>query len=284
MIILDGKTLKEKIIKNLKMKIEQKKIKPGLAVILVGDNPASQIYVKNKVLTAEKIGYLSKKIILSENTSKEKLVEAIKKLNKDSQIHGILIQLPLPSHLKPYEKEINNLIDPKKDVDCFHPENMGRFFLEKKNHDDILAPCTPKGIIRILKEYDIEIAGKKAVVIGRSNIVGKPVALMLCNEEATVTIAHSQTKNLEKITREADILIVAVGKPLFVKKEMVKRGSVVVDVGINRLPNGKVVGDVDFENVKDKCLAISPVPGGIGPMTVASLMENLLIAYNHQLT
>lgn len=279
-ILLDGKKLKEKIVKKLKKKVEKLYPKPGLAVILVGNNPASFLYVKNKIITAQKIGYYSLKIHLPQNTSFDQLIEKIENLNNKKNIHGILIQLPLPDHLKPFEEKISRIINPLKDVDCFHPQNVGEFFLSKENRNDILLPCTPKGIITLLKEYQISLVGKKAVIVGRSNIVGKPAALMLCNEGATITIAHSKTKNLEEITSEADILVVAVGKPFFIKKEMVKKNAVVIDVGINRLPNGKVVGDVDFENVKDKCLAITPVPGGVGPMTIASLMENVLLAYN----
>ena len=282
MIILDGKKLRDKIINDLKNQVKKLKKKPGLAVVLVGNNPASKIYVDNKVKACEKIGFYSEKIILPENTSKEKLFLVIDKLNNNPNIHGILIQYPLPLTLNQYQEEVNNFINPLKDVDCFHPLNLGKFFISKSNEENIFYPCTAKGIIRLLKFYQIPILGKKAVVCGRSNLVGKPLALMLCNEHATISVVHSKTKNLKEITKTADIIVVAVGKANFLKKDMVKKGTIVIDVGINRL-NGKIVGDVCFEEIRDLTSAITPVPGGIGPMTIASLMENVMIAYKKQL-
>lgn len=282
MILLEGNLVQKKIFDDLRKKVKKFKQKPGLAVVLVGENPASIAYIKNKVAACQQIGYCLKKIILPENTTKKKLISVILELNKDRLIHGILIQYPLPPSLQSYQEEINNFINPDKDVDCFHPLNLGRFFSAKSNNENIFYPCTPKGIIKLLKHYQINIEGKKAVVCGRSNLVGKPVAIMLCNEGATISIVHSKTKNLKEITKNADIIVVAVGKAEFLTKEMVKKGVVVVDVGINRV-NEKIVGDVNFEEVKKLASAITPVPGGVGPMTIASLMENVLIAYKKQI-
>lgn len=279
--IIDGKALKDKIIQDLKNKTESLKVKPGLAVVLVGDNPASQVYVKNKILACQKIGFYSKQVLLPENTSKDEIFSYLERLNKDEKIHGILVQYPLPSNLSHLEKEINEFINPQKDVDCFNPINVGKMFLSKSNSEKIFFPCTPKGIITLLKHYKIDISGKKAVIVGRSNLVGKPAAFMLCNEGATVTVAHSKTQNLFELTAEADILVVAIGKKNFIKKEAVKKGAVVIDVGINRDEKG-IAGDVDYNDVFEKTGAITPVPGGVGPMTIASLMENVYLAYEMQ--
>lgn len=279
--ILDGKVLKDKIFLNLKQKVSQLKLKPGLAVVLIGNDLASQIYVKNKILACKKVGFYSEEIFLSENASEDEIFSHLNRLNKDKKIHGILVQYPLPKNLSCLELRINEFIHPLKDVDCFNPINVGKMFLAKNNDEKVVFPCTPKGIIRLLKHYQIELKGKKVVVVGRSNLVGKPVALMLCNEGATITVAHSQTKNLFEVTKKADILIVAVGKKHLIGKEAVKENAVVIDVGINR--EGKnIYGDVDFEAVKKIASFITPVPGGVGPMTIASLMENVYLAYQLQ--
>lgn len=280
--IIDGKALKDKIIQDLKNKTESLKVKPGLAVVLVGDNPASQVYVKNKILACQKIGFYSEQVLLPENTSKDEIFSYLERLNKDEKIHGILVQYPLPSNLSHLEKEINEFINPQKDVDCFNPINVGKMFLSKSNSEKIFFPCTPKGIITLLKHYKINVSGKKAVVVGRSNLVGKPAAFMLCNEGATVTVAHSKTENLFELTANADILVVAIGKKKFIKKEAVKKGAVVIDVGINRNEK-EIIGDVDYNDVFEKAGAITPVPGGVGPMTIASLMENVYLAYEIQM-
>lgn len=280
--ILDGEYLKNKILANLKEKISNLKIKPGLAVVFIGKNPASQIYVKNKILACEKIGFYSRQILLSENVSKDEIFDYLEQLNKDEKIHGILVQYPLPSNLSHLEKEINEFINPAKDVDCLNPVNVGKMFLSKNNNEKIFFPCAPKGIVTLLKHYEIDISGKKVVIVGRSNLVGKPTAFMLCNEGATVTIAHSKTQNLFQLTSEADILVVAIGRKKFIKKEAIKKGAIVIDVGINRDEEG-IFGDVDYNDVFEKVGAITPVPGGIGPMTIASLMENVYLAYETQM-
>ncbi|MCX7956263.1 MAG: bifunctional 5,10-methylenetetrahydrofolate dehydrogenase/5,10-methenyltetrahydrofolate cyclohydrolase [Patescibacteria group bacterium] len=280
--ILDGKFLRDKIIENLKNKVNSLKIKPGLAVVLIGDNPASQVYVKNKILACHKIGFYSEQILLSVKASKDEIFSHLERLNKSTKIHGILVQYPLPDYLSYLEKEINEFINPQKDVDCFNPINVGKMFLSKSNDEKIFFPCTPKGIITLLKHYQIDISGKKAVIVGRSNLVGKPAAFMLCNEGATVTVAHSKTKNLFEVASQADILVVAVGKKNFIKKEAVKKDAVVIDVGINR--DGKnIYGDIDYNDVFEKPSYITPVPGGVGPMTIASLMENVFLGYEIQM-
>jgi methylenetetrahydrofolate dehydrogenase (NADP+) / methenyltetrahydrofolate cyclohydrolase len=274
-IILDGKKIASEIKEELKSEISQLKEKsviPGLAVILVGSDPASKVYVGSKKKACEEIGIGSQVIELPDNVAQEELLGIVRKLNNNKNIHGILVQLPLPKHID--EEAIIESIDPKKDVDCFHPENVGRLSIGIGK----LMPCTPAGIIEILKRYNIEIAGKECVVVGRSNIVGKPMAAMLLNNNGTVTIAHSKTKSLSEATKRADIIISAVGKVGLIKKDMVKKGVVIMDVGMNRLENGKLVGDVDFENVKKIASAITPVPGGVGPMTIAMLMQNTIIA------
>jgi methylenetetrahydrofolate dehydrogenase (NADP+) / methenyltetrahydrofolate cyclohydrolase len=273
--ILDGKKIASKIKEELRLEIEKLKEKgtvPGLAVILVGDDSASKIYVASKKKACDEIGIYSQVLEMPENTTQQELEDTIEKLNQDEKIHGILVQLPLPKNID--EEKIIEAIDPKKDVDCFHPENVGKLFIGAEK----FLPCTPAGIIEILQRNGIEIAGKECVVVGRSNIVGKPLAIMLLVENGTVTIAHSKTKNLEEVTKRADILVAAVGKAGLITKNMVKKGVVVIDVGMNRLSNGKLVGDVDFDQVKELADAITPVPGGVGPMTIAMLMKNTIIA------
>jgi len=275
--ILDGKGLSEKILKGLKEKISELDRKPTLAVVLVGTDPASQIYVRNKKTAAEKIGIKSLVITLPEDISEQNLIEQIHILNEDKNINAILVQFPLPKNIN--ENKIVETIDPVKDVEGFHPYNIGLRGLGAK---DVALPCTPKGILRILKEYSISIEGKNAVVIGRSDIVGKPTAQLLLKENATVTIAHSKTKDLKNHTKMADIIVVAIGKPNFLTEDMVKEGVVIVDVGINRTET-KLCGDADFERVKNKASFITPVPKGIGPMTIAMLMENTYELYLKQI-
>lgn len=275
MNIIDGKAVSKKVKEDVKAECEQLKAKgvtPGLAVIIVGDDPASQVYVHNKEVACEACGFYSVKYALPAETTQEELNALIDKLNKDDKINGILCQLPLPSHLD--DKEVINRIDPLKDVDAFHPVNVGAIMIGDYNY----LPCTPAGVMELIHSTGVDVSGKKAVVMGRSNIVGKPMAMLLLHENATVEITHSRTQNLADITKEADILVAAIGKAKFVKADMVKDGAVVIDVGMNRDENGKLCGDVDFEDVKDKCSYITPVPGGVGPMTIAMLMKNTLTA------
>ena len=275
MNIIDGKAVSKKVKEDVKAECEQLKAKgitPGLAVIIVGDDPASQVYVHNKEVACEACGFYSVKYALSAETTQDELNALVDKLNKDDKINGILCKLPLPSHLD--DKEVINRIDPLKDVDAFHPVNVGAIMIGDYNY----LPCTPAGVMELIHSTGIDVSGKKAVVIGRSNIVGKPMAMLLLHENATVEITHSRTQNLADITKEADILVAAIGKAKFVKADMVKDGAVVIDVGMNRDENGKLCGDVDFEAVKDKCSFITPVPGGVGPMTIAMLMKNTLTA------
>lgn len=273
MTLIDGKATSQKIkdeIKNEVIKLKQKGITPTLAVILVGDDPASQTYVasKQKACLACQMGSVMHK--LSANTTEQELISLIDVLNADDSIDGILVQLPLPKHIN--TNEILRKIDPKKDVDGFCAQNMGALV----SGLDGFVPCTPLGIMDLLKQYNISPQGLNALVIGRSNIVGKPMAALLLNAGATVTIAHSKTKNLAQFSKNADLIIAAIGKANFIKPEMVKEGAIIIDVGINRLENGKLVGDCDFENLKDKCDFITPVPGGVGPMTIAMLLSNTL--------
>ncbi len=260
-------------------------VRPGLAVIIVGHDPASEVYVRNKHKACEELGIYSEVIEMPEESTKEEILARIDSLNKDSKIHGILVQLPLPKALRPAEAEILDSIDPVKDVDGFHPVNVGRMV----KGEEALLPCTPHGCLKMLELAGIPIEGKKAVVVGRSNIVGKPMLHLLLTKNATVTVCHSRTENLPAVTREADILVAAVGRPKFITAEMVKEGATVIDVGINRLPpaepgaKGKLVGDVDFEAVKEVAGAITPVPGGVGLLTVAMLMENVVQAAEMQL-
>ncbi|NLG06172.1 MAG: bifunctional methylenetetrahydrofolate dehydrogenase/methenyltetrahydrofolate cyclohydrolase FolD [Candidatus Pacebacteria bacterium] len=280
--LIDGKALSKKIQLQIKQEVARLKFKPGLAVVLVGEDPASQVYVNSKEKACQAVGFYSQKIVLDKNITQEKLLTVIKKLNKDPKIHGILVQLPLPKHLN--EKIVIDNINPEKDVDVFHPYNVGELLLMKylPKLDELLAPCTPKGIMRMIQEYKIDVAGKKVVVIGRSNLVGKPIALMLLASNATVEICHSRTHDLEKTCAQADIIIAAIGQANFVNKSMVKKGTVVIDVGINRTKEG-LVGDVNFKEVENIASYITPVPGGVGPMTIASLLENtLLLAKKHQ--
>ncbi|MDR3196568.1 MAG: bifunctional methylenetetrahydrofolate dehydrogenase/methenyltetrahydrofolate cyclohydrolase FolD [Planctomycetaceae bacterium] len=284
MQILDGKKLSETILSELTEEIIRFKsstgITPCLAAVLVGDNPASQIYVSNKEKTCRKIGVESRLFRLPATTTTEELLILIEKLNTDSEVHGILVQLPLPQGCD--ELRVLDAINPKKDVDAFHPENVGLISQGRPRY----LPCTPYGIQQMLVRYGIETSGKHAVIVGRSDIVGKPMALMLVQKQspqqtgadATVSVVHSRTKNLHEMTRQADILIVAIGHPHFLTAEMVKPDAVVIDVGINRLSNGKICGDVDFDTVKEVAGAISPVPGGVGPLTISMLMLNTLRA------
>lgn len=274
---IDGKLISTKRKNELKIKIEQLKNEgkriPQLAVILVGDNQASQTYVRNKERACMYVGMLSQIIRLEESTSEDVLIDVIKKLNQDDTVDGILVQLPLPSHI--HEDKILDLIDPAKDVDGFHPSNVAKLLLGQ----DGLVPCTPKGMMVLLDEINYDLTGKEVVVVGRSNIVGKPVSLLCLQRNATVTIAHSRTQDLPQVCKRADVLIAAIGKAKFFNKDYVKEGAVVLDVGINRDENNKLCGDVDYEDVKDIASYITPVPGGVGPMTIAMLMENTLDAY-----
>ncbi len=245
---------------------------PGLAVVIVGEDPASQVYVRNKKRACEEVGFYSEGYELPESTTQEELNALVDKLNADEKIHGILVQLPLPKHLN--ETEVLLRIRPEKDVDAFHPYNVGKIMI---GNPDFL-PCTPAGVMALLERSGIEIAGKKCVVIGRSNIVGKPMAMLLLHANGTVTVCHSRTKDLAAVTREADILVVAIGRADFVGADMVKEGAVVIDVGMNRRADGKLTGDVNFEEVEPIASAITPVPGGVGPMTITMLMQNTLTA------
>ena len=276
--ILSGKEYAAKIKEAAKREAESLGICPGLAVVMVGDNPASAVYVRNKNKACEELGFRSLMETLSADTSKDELLSVIDRLNADGNIHGILVQLPLPAGLSNAEQEVLNRISPDKDVDGFHPVNVGRL----STGQDALAPCTPAGCVRMLEYADIPMDGKNAVIIGRSNIVGKPMAQLLLAKNATVTICHSHTKNLAEITKQADILVAAIGKPKFVTADMVKPGATVIDVGINRIEPKKLVGDVDFEAVSEVAGAITPVPGGVGLLTVAMLMQNVVTAAKMQ--
>ena len=277
--IIDGKELAKNIRLKLKEEVEELKnadIKPRLAVILVGDDKASKVYVKNKSKACEDVGIEYEEHILPASTKMEELLELIENLNNDETIHGILVQSPLPQGLD--ANEAFRKISPKKDVDGFNPINVGKLSLNQ----DCFVSCTPYGIIKMLEAYNIQTEGAHAVIIGRSNIVGKPLAQCLLNKNATVTICHSRTKNLKEITKQADILIAAIGKAKFVTEDMVKEGATVIDVGINRMDDGKLLGDTDFENLKEKVSYITPVPGGVGPMTIAMLMHNVVKAAKQQ--
>ncbi len=277
--IIDGKEVSAYIKSQVKIeteKLSERDIQVSLAVIIVGDDPASRVYVNNKKKACEATGIKSYEYALSENTSEDELLDLIYELNSNKDINGILCQLPLPEHID--EKKIIEAISPEKDVDCFHAVNVGKMWL----CDYDFAACTPMGVMHLLDYYNIDVTGKNCVIIGRSNIVGKPMASLLLEKSATVTICHSKTQNLKDFTKNADIIIAAVGKPKFVTADMVKEGAVVIDVGINRNENGKLCGDVDFENVKEKSSYITPVPGGCGPMTIAVLMKNTLSAAKKQ--
>lgn len=271
--IINGKQISESIREELRLEVEQlmmKGITPGLVVILVGEDPASQVYVRNKAKACEQLGYYSEVVRVPAETTQDELLALIHKYNEQRNIHGILVQLPLPKHIA--EKAIIDAISVEKDVDGFHPESVGNLMIG----DDALLPCTPSGVIELLKRTGNHPAGKHVVVIGRSNIVGKPVSMLLLRENATVTICHSRTPNLPEMARQADMLVVAVGVAKLVKKEWVKPGAVVIDVGMNRLPDGKLCGDVDYDDVLDVAGWITPVPGGVGPMTITMLMANTL--------
>lgn len=275
MALIDGKAVSLQVKQQVKQecdKLKTKGVTPGLAVIIVGDDPASQVYVRNKEKACEECGFYSVKYALDADTTQDELNALIDKLNKDKKINGILCQLPLPKHLD--DKEVINRIDPIKDVDAFHPVNVGAIMIGDYN----FLPCTPAGVMELIHSTGVDVTGKKAVVIGRSNIVGKPMAMLLLHENATVEITHSKTLDLKSITKEADILVAAIGRAKFVTADMVKNCAIVIDVGMNRDENGKLCGDVDFENVKDKCSFITPVPGGVGPMTISMLMRNTLTA------
>ncbi len=275
-IRIDGKMvsahLREQIKKDVAALKEKSGVTPGLAVVLVGDDPASAVYVRNKHRACDEVGMYSEVITMPADTTEETLLSRLAELNSDPKIHGILVQLPLPKHIS--EEKVIAAIDPKKDVDAFHESNVGKIMLG--NYD--FLPCTPAGVMELLHYYDISVQGKDCVVVGRSNIVGKPQAMLLLGENGTVTVCHSRTKNLAEKTRAADILVVAIGRPNFITPDMVKPGAVVIDVGINRLPDGKLCGDVDFAGVEPIAEAITPVPGGVGPMTITVLLKNALKA------
>ncbi len=273
--IIDGKMISSAVKDEVKEKTTVLKEKTGvtvcLAVILVGEDPASQVYVRNKKKACEYVGFKSLSYELPENTTQDELLQLIEKLNTSEDVHGILVQMPLPSHID--EKTVIDTISPSKDVDGFHPMSVGALCIGEPG----FVSCTPAGVIQLLKRSGVEMAGKECVIVGRSNIVGKPMALLMLRENATVTVTHSKTKNLPDVCRRADILIAAIGKPKAITADYIKEGAVVIDVGINRNPDtGKLCGDVDYENVAPKCSAITPVPGGVGPMTIAMLMNNCL--------
>lgn len=275
MSLISGKEVSQTVKDEIKIqtkKLKDKGISVKLAVIIVGDDPASHIYVKNKKKACEYVGFESLEYALDEKTSEEELLELIDKLNKDKTVNGILCQLPLPKHID--EKKIIDSISPLKDVDAFHPVNVGKIMIG----DYEFLPCTPAGIMRLIESTSYDVSGKDCVIIGRSNIVGKPMAMLMLHKNATVTICHSRTKNIEEKIKKADIVIAAVGIPKFVKGDMVKEGALVIDVGINRMSDGKLCGDVDFDEVSKKASFITPVPGGVGPMTISMLMQNTLKA------
>ena len=279
MEIIDGKKLAKEIRENLKIKcdeLKEKGINPKLAVIMVGEDKASKVYVRNKSKACNEIGIAFEEFLLDENITQKELIELIQKLNKDKTIHGILLQSPIPKHLD--INEAFRTIAPEKDVDGFNPVNVGKLSLNQ----DTFVSCTPYGIMRMFEAYNIDLEGKNLVLVGRSNIVGKPLIQCCLNKNATVTVCHSRTKNLKEHTKNADILIAAIGKSKFIKEDMVKDNAVVIDVGINRGEDGKLTGDVDFENVSKKASYITPVPGGVGPMTIAMLMNNVIKAANNQ--
>ena len=279
--IIDGKavsaSVKEAIRAELAQLKAEKGLTAGLAVIIVGDDPASKVYVRNKKLACEACGFESFEYALPAETTQEELLELVNKLNADEKVDGILCQLPLPSHID--EKVVINNISPAKDVDAFHPENVGQIMIG----DYKFLPCTPAGVMELIASTGVEIAGKECVVVGRSNIVGKPMAMLLLHNSGTVTICHSKTKDLAEVCRRADILVAAVGVPNLIKGDMIKEGAVVIDVGMNRLDDGKLCGDVEFETAKEKASYITPVPGGVGPMTIAMLMKNTLTAAKSKL-
>ncbi len=277
--LISGKEVSAKVkaqIHEETLAVKEKGVTPGLAVVIVGNDPASRVYVNSKKKACAEVGFESYEYALPEETTQEELLGLVEKLNKDSKVNGILVQLPLPKQID--ENAVINAINPEKDVDAFHPFNVGKIMIG----DFAYLPCTPAGVMELIDSTGVEISGKSCVVIGRSNIVGKPMAMLLLHRSGTVTICHSKTKNLAEICRGADILVAAVGKAKFVTADMVKDGAVIIDVGMNRLENGKLCGDVDFENVEKKASYITPVPGGVGPMTIAMLMRNTLTAAKMQ--
>lgn len=271
-LIIDGKAVSAKVRSEIAEKVSHMDKKPGLAVIIIGEDPASKVYVRNKAKACAEVGFYSEVHELPQNTSESELLSLIDRLNADEKINGILVQLPLPKHLD--EKSVINRILPEKDVDAFHPINVGKLMIGEQ----VLQPCTPAGVMRLLEEYGISPEGKRCTVLGRSNIVGKPQAMLLLQKNGTVTVCHSKTPDLKEECRRADILVVAIGRAKFVTADYVKQGAVVIDVGMDRDENGKLCGDVDFESVKDIAGAITPVPGGVGPMTIAMLLSNTLTA------
>ena len=276
MQIIDGKKVSAEVKEQVRQETlrlkEEHGVTPGLAVVIVGDAPASRVYVNNKKKACELVGFRSEEYALPASTTQEELLDLVRTLNEKEDINGILVQLPLPKHLD--DKAVIEAINPVKDVDAFHAVNVGKIMLGEYD----FLPCTPAGVMEMLHSYNIPVEGKECVVIGRSNIVGKPMGMLMLHENGTVTICHSRTKNLKEVCARADILVAAVGIPKFVKADMVKEGAVVIDVGMDRDENGKLCGDVDFENVKEKCSFITPVPGGVGPMTIATLMKNTIKA------
>ena len=278
-LILDGriaaKTIKDRLQQEMK-KIKPSGKVPGLAVILVGDNPASIVYVGMKKKACEALGYYSEEHRLLKETTEKELLQLIQSLNENPKIHGILVQLPLPGHLR--TDQIVNAINPLKDIDGLHPVNLGKLLAGEKG----LRPCTPLGVMTLLDHFKVPVSGKRAVVIGRSNLVGKPLGLMLLEANATVTFCHSKTLHLEEVIRQAELVVAAIGKPRFVTENMIRPGAVVVDVGTSKTTDGKLVGDVDYENVVSKVSAVSPVPGGVGPMTIALLLKNTYEAFSEQ--
>ena len=271
--IISGKEVSAKVkneVKEKTLELKNKGIEVGLAVVIVGDDPASRVYVNNKKKACEEVGFTSYEYALPAETTEEELLALVDKLNKDDKVNGILVQLPVPKHIN--ETAVINAISPDKDVDAFHPVNVGKIMIG----DYAFLPCTPAGVMELIDSTGVDIAGKSYVVIGRSNIVGKPMSMLLLHRSGTVTICHSKTKNLKEICANADILVAAVGRPNFVTGDMVKEGAVVIDVGINRLENGKLCGDVNYEEAEKKAAFITPVPGGVGPMTIAMLMKNTL--------
>jgi methylenetetrahydrofolate dehydrogenase (NADP+)/methenyltetrahydrofolate cyclohydrolase len=280
--ILDGKKLAETLNLELKSKIDKwtkkTRIRPKLVTILVGKDPASKIYIDLKHKTCAKVGIESEMIKLEENASKNDLKKEIEKLNNDPKIHGILLQIPLPTKLRNDTSEILNFISPNKDVDCCQSINKGKLF----DYDEELTPCTPKGIITLLEYYGVHLKGKDVVIVNRSNLVGKPLIFMFLKRDATVSICHTSTNNIDSYLKKADILVIAVGRPNFLTKDKIKEGAVIIDVGINRI-NGKIVGDTDFQNLIEKCGKITPVPGGVGPMTICILMQNTFTLYRKQI-
>jgi len=272
-VIIDGKQIAKKLRSSIAEQVTKLDRKPGLAVVLVGDDPASEVYVRNKDNACKEVGFYSEKINKPADITQAELLSEVERLNKDDKIDGILVQLPLPSHLD--ANQVIEAIDPNKDVDGFHSENVGKLMQNKA----YLRPCTPKGVMTMLATIGVDLVGKNCVVVGASNIVGRPMAMELLNARATVTICNSKTQDLSSKLKQADIIVAAVGRPKMIKGDWIKAGAIVIDVGITRLENGSLSGDVDFDAVQDKAAWITPVPGGVGPMTIATLLENTLTAY-----